>query len=88
MPNTLTNRQEQILDRVQAILVEQLGTRPEKCGLNATFIEDLGCDSLDVVELVMEFEDAFDISITDEEAQKMLTVRDAVVWLDENGATV
>jgi len=64
--------------RIKKIVAEQLGVEPAKVTDTARFIEDLGADSLDVVELVMAFEEAFDIEITDEQAEKVKTVGDAV----------
>ena len=62
---------------------EQLGVNPEQVTPNASFIEDLGADSLDIVELVMEFEKEFNIDIPDEDAEKLRTVGDALKYLNE-----
>lgn len=70
-----------ILDRVKTIIVDQLGINRAEVTPDASFIEDLGADSLDVVELVMAFEEEFDLRITDEEAEKISTVRDAVEYI-------
>ena len=67
--------------KVKSIVVEQLGVKESEVTLKARFVEDLGADSLDVVELVMAFEEAFDIEIPDEDAEKMRTVGDAVDYI-------
>jgi acyl carrier protein len=72
-----------IAERVKKIVVEHLGVEPEKVTENASFIDDLGADSLDTVELVMAFEKEFDIDIPDEEAEKLRTVGDALKYLHE-----
>ena len=71
-----------IQERVRDLIVEQLGVKPEDVQLDASFIDDLGADSLDTVELVMAFEEAFDLEIPDEDAEKMTTVGDAVKYLE------
>jgi acyl carrier protein len=68
-------------DKVKEIIVEQLGVNAEQVTSEASFIEDLGADSLDTVELVMEFEDEFDLSIPDEEAEKIQTVGAAIDYI-------
>ena len=70
-------------DRVKDIIVEELGVEREKLTGEASFMEDLGADSLDTVELVMAFEKEFDIDIPDEEAEKLRTVGDALKYLHE-----
>jgi acyl carrier protein len=70
-------------DRVKDIIVEELGVEREKLTTEASFMEDLGADSLDTVELVMAFEKEFDIDIPDEEAEKLRTVGDALKYLHE-----
>ncbi len=70
-------------DRVKKVVAEQLDVNEEEVTAQASFVEDLGADSLDMVELVMAFEEAFDIEIPDEEAEKISTVQDAVSYLDE-----
>lgn len=74
-------------DKVKDIIVEELGVEREKLSDGASFMEDLGADSLDTVELVMAFEKEFDIDIPDEEAEKLRTVGDALKYLrDKMGA--
>ena len=69
-------------DRVKKIVVEHLGVEADKVTEDASFIDDLGADSLDIVELVMEFEKEFNIDIPDEDAEKLRTVGDAVAYLN------
>ena len=69
-------------ERVKQIIVEQLGVDEGEVTPNASFVDDLGADSLDTVELVMAFEEAFDIEIPDEEAEKIRTVKDAVDYIN------
>jgi acyl carrier protein len=71
--------------KVQALIVEQLGVDEEEVTLESSFVDDLGADSLDLVELVMAFEEAFDIRIPDEDAEKIRTVGDAVAYFQERG---
>lgn len=71
-----------IFERVKKIVVDQLGIAPEKVVPEARFREDLGADSLDLVELIMAFEEEFGGEINDEDAQKIVTVGDAVTYLD------
>jgi len=73
-----------IADRVKSIIVEQLGVDEEEVTLDASFTEDLGADSLDIVELVMAFEEEFGIEIPDEEAEKIGRVREAVDYIQNN----
>ena len=75
-----------IFDRVAKIIVEQLGVDPAKIVLEARFREDLGADSLDLVELIMAFEETFGGEISDEEAQSIKTVGEAVTYLEAHGA--
>jgi acyl carrier protein len=72
-----------LFDDVRDIIVEQLHVPPEKINLEAKFIEDLGADSLDTVELIMAFEEKFNLQISEEEAQKLDTVGKAVTYLEE-----
>jgi len=74
----------EIQEKVISIVCEQMGVPREKVTPETSFINDLGADSLDTVELVMEFEDAFDISIPDEEAEKIQTVGDAIKYIEDN----
>jgi acyl carrier protein len=69
-------------DKVRDIIEKELGVEREKLTDNASFIEDLGADSLDIVELVMEFEKEFNIDIPDEDAEKLRTVGEAISYLD------
>ena len=73
---------EAVSDRVKAIIAEQLGVKLEEVNDTASFIEDLGADSLDTVELVMALEEEFGIEIPDEDAEKMTTVGDAVRYIE------
>ena len=70
-------------DKVKDIIVEELGVEREKLTSEASFMEDLGADSLDTVELVMAFEKEFDIDIPDEDAEKLRTVGDAMKYLHD-----
>ncbi len=70
-------------EKVQDIVAEKLGIEKSKITLEASFIEDLGADSLDTVELIMRMEEVFGITIPDEEAEKLKTVGDVVKYLDE-----
>jgi acyl carrier protein len=72
-----------VADRVKKIVVEHLGVEPEKVVDKANFIDDLGADSLDIVELVMAFEEEFGIEIPDDAAETILTVGDAVKFLEQ-----
>ena len=74
----------EIADRVKNIVVDKLGVEPEKVTESAGFITDLGADSLDTVELIMDFEKEFGITIPDEEAEKIKTVGDAVAFVEAN----
>ncbi len=76
--------QESIAEKVKAIIVEQLGVDEEEVNLDSSFIEDLGADSLDIVELVMAFEEEFDIVIPDENAEKIRTVGQAVKYIQDH----
>ncbi len=70
-------------DRVREIIADELGVEMEKVTDDAAFVEDLGADSLDTVELVMRFEEEFEVEIPDEDAEKMLTVGDAIEYLGQ-----
>ena len=70
-------------DRVKKVIVEQLDVAEEEVTPTASFVDDLGADSLDVVELVMGLEEEFEIEIPDEDAEKILTVQDAVNYIEE-----
>ena len=69
-------------DRVKKIVVEHLGVEPEKVTEEASFTDDLGADSLDIVELVMAFEEEFGVEIPDDAAEKISTVKDAIAYID------
>ena len=71
-------------DKVKQIIVEQLGVDEGEVTSNASFVDDLGADSLDTVELVMAFEESFGIEIPDEDAEKIATVKDAVAYIDKH----
>ena len=71
-------------ERVKGIVVDQLNVAPDEVTVEASFIEDLGADSLDVVELVMALEEEFGISIADEDAEKIVTVGDAVKYIESH----
>jgi acyl carrier protein len=71
-------------DRVKKIVVEHLGVEADKVTEDASFIDDLGADSLDIVELVMAFEEEFGVEIPDDAAEKITTVRDAIEYIDQN----
>jgi len=73
-----------IEEKVRVIIVEQLGVTAEQATLEASFIEDLGADSLDTVELVMAFEEEFGVEVPDEDAEKLLKVGDVVKYIDEH----
>ena len=70
-------------DKVKEIVVEQLGVDEADVAMDSTFIDDLGADSLDIVELIMAFEEEFNIEIQDEAAEKIKTVKDAVEYIDK-----
>ena len=70
-------------DRVKKIVVEQLGVEADEVQMSSTFVDDLGEDSLDIVELIMAFEEEFNIEIPDEKAEKIKTVEDVVKYIDE-----
>jgi acyl carrier protein len=71
-----------VAEKVKQIIVEQLGVDENQVDPNASFVDDLGADSLDIVELVMAFEEAFDIDIPDEDAEKITTVKQAIDYIE------
>lgn len=73
-----------VFERVKAIIVEQLGVDESEVTMDASFIDDLGADSLDIVELVMALEEEFDITIPDEDAEKIRTVGEAVKYIQDH----
>ena len=76
--------EKSIEEKVKDIIVEQLGVNPEQVTPTASFIEDLGADSLDTVELVMAFEEEFGIEIPDEDAEKITRVKEAVEYIESH----
>ena len=74
-------------DRVIEIIVQRLDVTKEECVLEASFIDDLGADSLDLVELIMEMEENFGIQISDEELEKIRTIKDVIEFLKKKGVT-
>ena len=75
---------EEIFNKVRDIVVEQLGVEADEVNIDSTFIDDLGADSLDIVELIMAFEEEFGIEIPDEAAEKIKTVQDVVTYIDQH----
>jgi len=75
---------EEIFDKVKEIIVEQLGVAENTVTSEASFIDDLGADSLDIVELIMELEEEFDMEIPDADAEKIVTVNDVVEYIKNN----
>ncbi|MDF1759043.1 MAG: acyl carrier protein [Coxiellaceae bacterium] len=73
-------------DRVKKIVVEQLGVKEDEVKNESSFVDDLGADSLDTVELVMALEEEFEIEIPDEEAEKITTIQQAIDYIDSNSA--
>ena len=73
-----------VLDRVKGIVVDQLGVAEEEVTAEASFVDDLGADSLDVVELVMALEEEFGVEIPDEDAEKIITVGEAVKYIESH----
>lgn len=73
---------EEIFNEVKDIIVEQLGVEADKVTMEASFIDDLGADSLDIVELIMALEEKYDTEIADEVAEKMVTVKDVVEYIN------
>ncbi|MDE2028571.1 MAG: acyl carrier protein [Candidatus Omnitrophica bacterium] len=72
--------------KIKSIIAEQLGVKPEEVTPNASFVDDLGADSLDTVELIMALEEEFNIEIPDEDAEKMKTVGDAIKYIEEKAS--
>ena len=75
---------EEVLEKVKGIIVEQLGVAENAVTMEASFIDDLGADSLDIVELVMALEEEFDIEIPDSDAEKITTVQSAIDYVQNN----
>lgn len=75
---------EEVFDRVKEIIVEQLGVAENTVTQEASFIDDLGADSLDIVELIMSLEEEFDMEIPDADAEKIVTVNDVVEYIKNN----
>ncbi|MEZ6155676.1 MAG: acyl carrier protein [Candidatus Scalinduaceae bacterium] len=80
----MSTKEESVEERVKKIITKQMDVSKEQVTLESSFVNDLGADSLDTVELVMEFEDEFNINIPDEEAEKIQTVGDAVKYIEEH----
>lgn len=74
---------ESVFERVKRIIIDQLGVNEDQVTSEASFVDDLGADSLDTVELVMAFEEEFGIEIPDEDAEKILTISNAVSYIEE-----
>lgn len=79
----MTMKTNEIEARVKKIVVEQLGVKDEEVTVDASFVDDLGADSLDTVELVMALEEEFETEIPDEDAEKIVTIKDAVNYIVE-----
>ena len=75
---------EEVFEKVKSIIVEQLGATESSVTMEASFIDDLGADSLDIVELIMALEEEFDLEIPDEEAEKIVTIDDVVKYIKDN----
>ena len=75
---------EEVFEKVKGIIVEQLGVAETSVNMESSFIDDLGADSLDIVELIMAFEEAFDIEIPDADAEKVVTVGDVVDYIKDH----
>jgi len=71
-----------MLDKIKSIVVDQLGVDEDQVTEDASFVDDLGADSLDTVELIMAFEEEFDVEIPDEDAQKIKTVKDVIEYIE------
>lgn len=75
---------DSVAAKVREIIIDELGVETEKVTADASFVDDLGADSLDTVELIMAFEEEFEIDIPDEDAEQMRTVGDAVAYIENN----
>ena len=84
MTNIYGYNSEEVFDKVKEIIVEQLGVAENAVTSEASFIDDLGADSLDIVELIMALEEEFDIEIPDSDAEKVVTVGDVVDYIKDN----
>ncbi|MYJ18854.1 MAG: acyl carrier protein [Gemmatimonadetes bacterium] len=73
-----------VADRVMEIIIDELGVEADKVTADASFVDDLGADSLDTLELIMSFEEEFEIDIPDEDAEQMRTVGDAIDYIKQN----
>ncbi len=80
----MADEKSRVREKVIDIVCEQMGASRDKVADETSFINDLGADSLDTVELVMEFEDEFDLNIPDEDAEKIQTVGDAITYIEAN----
>ncbi|MBO1225529.1 MAG: acyl carrier protein [Candidatus Scalindua sediminis] len=80
----MSTEEQTLEERVREIIIKQVGGNNEQVTNETSFVNDLGADSLDTVELVMEFEDAFDMNIPDEDAEKIQTVGDAIKYIKEH----
>ena len=80
----ITMSSEEVFEKVKSIIVEQLGVTEATVTMEASFIDDLGADSLDILELIMALEEEFDIEIPDADAEKVVTVGDVVDYIKEN----
>lgn len=76
-----------VFDKVKEIIVDQLGVDEREISMNSAFVEDLGADSLDLVEFIMAFESEFDIEIPDEDVEEIVTVEDAVNYIKEHAGS-
>ena len=76
-----------VQEKIKSIIAEQLGVNPEEVTPEASFIDDLGADSLDTVELIMALEEEFNVEIPDEDAEKMQTVGDAIKYIESKAAS-
>jgi acyl carrier protein len=81
---SVTEKNPQVVEKVKQIIAEQLGVDENEITAGSSFVDDLGADSLDTVELVMALEEAFDVEISDEDAEKIRTVQDAIDYIDKH----